>query len=1009
LNLLAILALGALAAAHPRLTIEPAPPGRMPWVSFDERSGLPQHTIVDLLQDLEGYVWAATQDGLARYDGRRWQTTALPREMGTNYPRALRRAKSGGLWVASFDGGVALYKDGRWEITDKSKGLPSNRVRGLLETTDAQGRTTLWIATELGVARLQNGHLTSYGREDGLPSIDTEAIAEVPAASGQRQLLVGTAKGLARLEGERFVPVEVPPELVNHRINDIVPSTGLKGGDALWIASYGGGIGVFEDGAWTVLDTKAGLPSNVSVITPSTAADGSKALWIGTEGGLLRFEHGRFTLYDERCGLPIRIIWKVLETRDDGGLETLWLGTWGGGIVRLSPNAWMAFDALSGIPAGSVTSIRSVRGTDGADTLWAGTSNGELARLHKGRFERVELPQPLRHAIVFSLLDTQDDDGGRSLWVASFGGGIGRFKNGRWTVMDKQTLPNERVYTLLETRSDAGARVLWAGTEGGLGRLENGRWTVFRKGAELPSELVTQVLETTSADGARTLWVGTSRGLARQQNGRWSTIGRSAGLPSENIASLEVLADADGVRWLWIGTFGGGAARRKLDDDDGRWESFGTGTDPALPSDSVMGVAQDAQHRVYLSTTRGVVRLEQKEKGEDGPAFRADLFTAEDGMPSSDCQQAARLVDDEGRIWFGTARGLAMFDPRLEKPDRTPKPLVESGRLTKLGRSLVAGEWLPHTARDIEFEYALLAYRGEPHLRYRHQLVGFDTEPSAWTASMSKEYTNLGAGDYAFQVWGRDARGNVSGPKSLAFHIRPAPWLTWWAFTAYVLTAVGVGWGGAQWRVRVLSRRARELEAVVAARTAELKISNDKLEALATTDALTQVANRRRFDAVLEDEWKRAQRDGHWLSLALLDVDFFKRYNDRYGHTKGDACLAAVAGALATHGRRPGDLVARYGGEEFALVLPQTEPDGVRALIQQLLQSVDALGIEHAASDAAPHVTVSLGAVSLKPGPGDTALSAIERADALLYKAKEGGRHRAVHEAAGATPVPIVP
>src|SRR5262249_39701063 len=186
----------------------------------------------------------------------------------------------------------------------------------------------------------------------------------------------------------------------------------------------------------------------------------------------------------------------------------------------------------------------------------------------------------------------------------------------------------------------------------------------------------------------------------------------------------------------------------------------------------------------------------------------------------------------------------------------------------------------------------------------------------------------------------------------------------------------------------------RELEAIVAERTRELAASRDMLAQLAVEDPLTGVANRRRFDAMLEQEWNRAQRGGHWLTLVLLDVDFFKRFNDPYGHPRGDACLRAVAQAVAARCRRPTDLVARYGGEEFALVLPETDPDGVRALLRAVLEAVDALQIDHAGSGCARHVTVSLGAASTPPPAEADRASLVERADRLLYLAKDGGRHQ---------------
>jgi diguanylate cyclase (GGDEF)-like protein len=129
----------------------------------------------------------------------------------------------------------------------------------------------------------------------------------------------------------------------------------------------------------------------------------------------------------------------------------------------------------------------------------------------------------------------------------------------------------------------------------------------------------------------------------------------------------------------------------------------------------------------------------------------------------------------------------------------------------------------------------------------------------------------------------------------------------------------------------------------------------------------------------------------------MLDVDFFKRYNDHYGHALGDECLHDVAQAVASQCTRPTDLVARYGGEEFAIVLPDIEPEEVRILLRSVMSAVDALQIEHATSACARHVTISLGAVSVKPGRNDEAQTALRRADELLYQAKESGRHRAMY------------
>ncbi|VXB79818.1 diguanylate cyclase [Massilia sp. 9I] len=166
------------------------------------------------------------------------------------------------------------------------------------------------------------------------------------------------------------------------------------------------------------------------------------------------------------------------------------------------------------------------------------------------------------------------------------------------------------------------------------------------------------------------------------------------------------------------------------------------------------------------------------------------------------------------------------------------------------------------------------------------------------------------------------------------------------------------------------------------------------LERLANIDSLTELANRRRFDEVYALEWQRARRAGRPLSLALLDIDAFKQYNDRYGHPAGDRALRAVARLAAGSMRRPGDLAARYGGEEIVLLLPETGAPEARQVVEQLREAVAGLTIAHEASSVAPVLTASVGGVTLEPGGLEAASELFEAADAQLYRAKQAGRNR---------------
>ena len=192
--------------------------------------------------------------------------------------------------------------------------------------------------------------------------------------------------------------------------------------------------------------------------------------------------------------------------------------------------------------------------------------------------------------------------------------------------------------------------------------------------------------------------------------------------------------------------------------------------------------------------------------------------------------------------------------------------------------------------------------------------------------------------------------------------------------------------------IHIISRRATTIKKIVVEKTNELNEANIKLELLSRTDGLTGTANRRYMDEFIDNEWLRAIRDKSSLSFIFIDIDFFKLYNDNYGHPEGDECLKKVAARLKDLVHRPGDLVARYGGEEFAFVLTGTEE--AKFVANSCRQSIEELQIPHEFSQVADVVTISVGLCTVAPEKGTDPSLLIDAADKALYKAKEGGRNR---------------
>ena len=218
----------------------------------------------------------------------------------------------------------------------------------------------------------------------------------------------------------------------------------------------------------------------------------------------------------------------------------------------------------------------------------------------------------------------------------------------------------------------------------------------------------------------------------------------------------------------------------------------------------------------------------------------------------------------------------------------------------------------------------------------------------------------------------------------------------WGMLTAYNCSGVRE-WE--QWEIDFLQHLANQVAIAIEQSQLyrQLAIANQKLQELATTDGLTGIANRRQFDRILMLEWRRLAREALPLSLIMFDIDFFKPYNDFYGHLSGDDCLRQIAGAIASSVKRAGDLAARYGGEEFAVVLPNTSAEGANVVARKICDCIASLKLLHARSSIGAYVTLSCGIATTIPAPEVSSETLIHSADKALYQAKTEGKNRICH------------
>jgi diguanylate cyclase (GGDEF)-like protein len=994
----------------------------LPWREFTWRDGV-KPGAPGLAEDAQGYIWAGTPEGLVRYNGQVWQRFDPPAELSPVPSFSMLAARDGTLWLGTLDGRLLRLRAEVWSRVNRPPGIPPGLVEVLAETVE-EGRSTVWVGTSTGLARCRGEACSEI---TALHGTTVRSLAATRSADAGLGFWIGTNRGLRRLDGADgprpllsplFNDPAVLPDL---SIRSLAETVGLDGEKSLWVATDRG-VARLKAGVWARYDAGSGFaPGPVVKLLASRSATGEPVVWAGSfRSGLIRFQDdGQWQLFDSRCGLPANYVYNLLATGTSRD-PTLWLAT-PAALVRLDRERWHAVDTRSGLPNDLVVGVGEATFPDGLHTYWIGTISG-MVRFTQQGWERFlpESPQ-----VVFEAMNAREADGTESLWLSTLEG-LQRFSHGQWTSFNTRNspLPHNWIMSLLAVAGRQGPEI-WAGTSNGLAHLANGRWTVYRGGVPgggLPGHEVWAIAAAPTAGGEPVIWAGTEAGLARFDGRAWEAVPMPC-QPRPRILSVQIITDPQGLRWLWTGARGS-VARMRLDDRSvlqGPCERLSDRTHPALSHPTVNQVQTDVQGRVYVFTDWGVDRLTLP-PGGGLSAARLEVFEAGDGLPGIQFNRAG-FRDHLGRIWGGAVGGAAILDPTPPR-DAAPGP----GGPLLLERVLVAGHERPlashtvlrHDENSLEFQFTLLSFRREHATVYRTQLAGLeDSRPTPWSREARAVYNRLPRGDYIFRVWGRDGEGTVSGPLELSFQVRPAPWLTSWAIAFYALALVGLGGGYSHLRVKALARRAALLEHQVAERTRELAEANSKLELASLTDPLTGLSNRRFLDLNIGPDLGQAVRNAQSLLdrnadliFYFIDLDHFKRLNDKTGHAAGDAVLVEIGRRLREVARTT-DAVVRWGGEEFLIVSRWTNRQAGAVLASRTLEVV--AGEPFVVDGERLTITCSVG---WAPYPWSTANpealpfeEVLSLADRALYLAKREGRNRAVGvlpgtERAGAGPWP---
>jgi ligand-binding sensor domain-containing protein len=816
--------------------------GAFRLTAWDTESGLPQNSVGALVEDSQGFLWIATQQGLARFDGEsftivdRVSRPALP----DDNVRSLVEAEPGELWIGTY---TRLYRKRGEALTEIPLPAPARGpVYALWKAPDG----AVWAGTAGGAVRfgtasaqVLESDAAAVGSVVSAPGSETVAFA----SDGEAGVWIGSERGLSRWRAGRLEPG--PAGLAQTGVRSL-----WRDADGSLIAGTDAGLFRLPAGAsraepmhvWRLEDPRAS----------ALMRDSRGLLWIATPTGLSLLAPGenRVTL---ASGLSTRHIQCLLEDREG----TVWIGTWDAGLRRLAaPRISTAY-----VPDPDFTAALFCLAEDREGRIFAGASDGTVFLLGDPKGDL----RPLRKLDGWVTGIAEDRDG--ALWFATLSG-LARYGKDRWTLWSGDAGPAGGAIRAITPSGRGG---VWAGVRDG---------TIFRFDGEKAEQVsalgkgytVASLLE--DRDGV--LWVGSAGGSLF----RISPGGRPVPLdPEGRVARGPVSGisqDREGN--VWVATHGGlerwrGDSRLSLGPETRGFQRL----------------LDDGGGYLWSGSNRGILRIDKADVEAIAARSRTRLPVAtwgtRDGLPSAECNvgQPGAIRTRGGELWFATMRGLATLDPARLAPRRAPVAYLEGVEAGGREETVSGDLELPPGRRDVRFHFTAPVLQGAERLRFRYRLAGYDED---WVEAGSRrdaEYTNLPPGRYRFEV-----AASTGGPwgDAAALSLRlPRPF---WRSPLFAGLAVGAAAASIAGLVRAQVRRVRARERLsaelVRSRLHVLQVQLQPHFLFNALNAVTSLISRdpdraERLIASLGDLLRRSLRRGEREETTLADeLDFLLRY-----------------------------------------------------------------------------------------------------------------------------------
>jgi ligand-binding sensor domain-containing protein/signal transduction histidine kinase len=736
--------------------------------SWSTREGLPQSSVISVMQARDGYLWMGTLNGLVRFDGIHFTVFDEENTPGLNSDRItyLFEDSHTNLWIGTDTSGVGLVQDGKIKHFEIGPAGQGGKLTSVCE--DATG--TVWFYTaDSHLARYQNGRMETLSF-----NFPTPPICRMIAAEKSGALWIADVSGMFAIRPENFNPqaIIVDESVRAERLDFILASR--NGG--IW-RLMNGRVQKWKSGG---LEKDFGVYPWGNSVVKAACEDKDGNLIVGTLGaGVFWYDtDGRFQQISEEQGLSSAFVLSLCRDREGN----FWVGTDGDGLDRVNRRNFSAPAELHPWPAQSLSE-------DAHGGLWT-------------TFNAHGLSYYLTNSVhdfgvgIFSNAWPVLVDSHQQVWVGTRDEGLFQFQTNGFQPAPGAEGLGPWIYALFEDHN----RQLWAGTQNGLAHWNGQNWKMFTTRDGLSENTVRAIAE--DADGG--LWVGTENGgLNLFKGGKFVSYQQTEdGLPGNDISALYL--DKDGV--LWIGTFGHGLARFH----NGKWTRYSTLD--GLASNSIGYIIEDDAGNLWIGSNAGLMRIRKKLLNDFIPGTNHSIscrtYGEADGLPTRECSigaQPAAIRTPDGQLWFPTIKGLVSVNPAELKPNlQPPAVMIESVRVggREQKTNLLASAWPQSIAIapgneqlevQLEIHYTGLDFSAPKLVQFKYRLEGHET---AWTDASDTRvayYSNVPPGSYRFHViaCNEDGVWNDTG-SFLGITVLPQFWQTGWFRVAVIVCFLGL-------------------------------------------------------------------------------------------------------------------------------------------------------------------------------------------------------------------------